>query len=146
MFADDLNPGKHSLSGGREFHPPYLPEPDGNLSIHPAPIIPVALRRVSDRPVGERAWVRSRDATPGRAGAVPESFVFLLCPSDHPVHPRMLTAFTAQNAFHFVSSVTSMGVDVTGRLSCERDVCLKPIIFLNLSRCHRCHGFCLGCG
>ncbi len=44
-------PVRRVLSGAAEFHRRALPEPDVNLSIHPAPIILFALRRESGGPV-----------------------------------------------------------------------------------------------
>jgi hypothetical protein len=42
------------VSSAGEFHLHALAEPDMSLSVHPAPIIPVALRHKSGCPMGEQ--------------------------------------------------------------------------------------------
>ena len=44
------------VSSAVESHLHALAEPDVSLSVHPAPIIPVALRHKSGRPMGEQVW------------------------------------------------------------------------------------------
>src|SRR5687768_4130180 len=75
--------GLRVLSGAGEFHPRALPEPDVNLSIHPAPVIPFALRRESGFPVRKQRPARAGNPPKPFAAvsrASPQSLVFLLCP------------------------------------------------------------------